>query len=190
MPVGALVNDERTISLEYGYAADEEYHQDTLDNNMESSEFVGNIDDEWTKYLSSTAAMSLGETGLRNSWNGQAAAVSSTFSPVPFNVCIIGVCVYMLNLSHLQDSSPRPQQSYELQTEAGSRSSRYNNLNTYMDSMAVDSPEESVADDYANNNSFVNNAKSNSFRSSGHTSISKQLQQPPQEVLTKKKNLI
>lgn len=77
----------------------------------------------------------------------------------------------------LQDLSPRLQQSYELQTEAGKRNSRYNNLNIYMDSMAADSPDESVADDYAANNS-------NSFSSNGngYTSASKQLQQPPQEV--------
>ena len=87
---------------------------------------------------------------------------------------------------YLQDSSPRLQHSHELQAAAGSRSSRYdNNLNTYMDSMAADSPDESVADDYAANNSYTNNVKSNSFNSSAHNSISKQLQPPPQEVVVK-----
>lgn len=86
-----------------------------------------------------------------------------------------------------QDFSPRLQQSHELQAAAGSRSSRYdNNLNTYMDSMAADSPDESVAEDYAANNSYNNNVKSNSFKnSSGHISISTQFQPPPQEVVVK-----
>ena len=86
LPVGALVSDERTISLEYGYAADEEYIPDnSRDNNMESNEIVESVDYEWTKYLSSTAAMSLGESGLRSSLYGR-VAVSSILSPVPFNV--------------------------------------------------------------------------------------------------------
>ena len=83
----------------------------------------------------------------------------------------------------LQDLSPRLQQSYELQTEAGKRNSRYNNLNIYMDSMAADSPDESVADDYAANNGYTaSNSNSFSSNGNGYTSASKQLQQPPQDV--------